>query len=79
MRVIRTVAEMQEIRRCISGSVGLVATLGGIHRGHTRHLQVLRPQCDVLIGSLFLNPTQVFENDDFFDYPPDEAFDIANY
>ena len=51
MRVIRTVAEMQEIRRCISGSVGLVATLGGIHRGHTRHLQVLRPQCDVLIGS----------------------------
>lgn len=79
MRVIRTVAEMQEIRRCISGSVGLVATLGGIHRGHTKHLQVLRPQCDVLIGSLFLNPTQFVENEDFFDYPRDEAFDIANF
>ncbi|MQG36963.1 MAG: pantoate--beta-alanine ligase [SAR202 cluster bacterium] len=79
MRVIRTVAEMQEIRRGISGSVGLVATLGGIHDGHTRHLQILRPQCDVLIGSLFLNPTQFVANEDFLNYPRDEAFDIAKF
>ena len=71
MRVIRTVAEMQEIRRCISGSVGLVATLGGIHRGHTRHLHVLRPPCYVLLGSLFLNSTQVVSTDGFFDYHPE--------
>lgn len=79
MRVIRTVEEMREARRCISGSVGLVATLGGIHNGHTRHLDMLRPKCDVLIGSLFLNPTQFTANEDLSDYPRDEAVDIDNF
>tara|TARA_B100000949_G_scaffold229909_1_gene239507 strand:+ start:222 stop:1061 length:840 start_codon:yes stop_codon:yes gene_type:complete len=79
MRVIRTVEEMRETRRCISGSVGLVATLGGIHNGHTRHLDMLRPKCDVLIGSLFLNPTQFAANEDLSDYPLDEAVDIDNF
>ena len=79
MRVIRTVEEMRETRRCISGSVGLVATLGGIHNGHTRHLDMLRPKCDVLIGSLFLNPTQFAVNEDLSDYPLDEAVDIDNF
>ena len=78
MQVIRTVEEMRETRRCISGSVGLVATLGGIHNGHTRHLDMLRPKCDVLIGSLFLNPTQFAANEDLSDYPLDEAVDIDN-
>ncbi|MDP7088138.1 MAG: pantoate--beta-alanine ligase [Dehalococcoidia bacterium] len=79
MQVIRTVEEMRETRRCISGSVGLVATLGGIHNGHTRHLDMLRPKCDVLIGSLFLNPTQFAVNEDLSDYPLDEAVDIDNF
>ena len=79
MQVIRTVEEMRETRRCISGSVGLVATLGGIHNGHTRHLDMLRPKCDVLIGSLFLNPTQFAANEDLSDYPLDEAVDIDNF
>ena len=79
MRVIRTVEEMRESRRCISGSVGLVATLGGIHNGHTRHLDMLRSKCDVLIGSLFLNPTQFAANEDLSDYPLDEAVDIDNF
>ncbi len=79
MQVIRTVAEMREVRRGVSGSVGLVATLGGIHIGHTTHMDVLRPKCDVLIGSLFLNPTQFGENEDLSSYPADEAADIAEF
>lgn len=79
MRVVRTVAEMREIRRCISGTVGLVATLGGIHVGHTTHMDVVRPKCDVLVGSLFLNPTQFGENEDLSSYPSDEATDIAEF
>ena len=79
MRVIRTAAEMREVRRGLTGSVGLVATLGGVHRGHTAHLDTVRPQCDVMVGSLFLNPTQFGENEDLSTYPSNEASDLAEF
>ena len=79
MQVIRTAAEMREVRRDLTGSVGLVATLGGIHRGHTTHLDTIRPHCDVMIGSLFLNPTQFGENEDLSTYPSHEASDLAEF
>ena len=79
MQVIRTVAEMREVRSRISGTVGLVATLGGIHAGHTTHMDTLRPLCDTLVGSLFLNPTQFSANEDLSSYPADEAADIAEF
>jgi len=70
---------MREVRRGITGSVGLVATLGGIHPGHTTHMDALRPQCDVMIGSLFLNPTQFGENEDLSTYPATESDDLAQF
>ena len=79
MQVIRTAAEMREIRRDLTGSVGLVATLGGIHRGHTTHLDTIRPHCDVMIGSLFLNPTQFGENEDLSTYPLNESSDLPEF
>ena len=79
MEVIRTAAEMQEVRANTTGSVGLVATLGGIHVGHTTHMDTLRPLCDVLVGSLFLNPTQFGANEDISRYPADEAADLAEF
>ncbi len=77
MQVVRTAAEMRETRDQITNSVGLIATLGGIHAGHTAHLDTLRPLCDVLVGSIFLNPTQFGENEDLSKYPADEAADLA--
>ena len=79
MRVIRTVAEMREVRRGMTGSVGLVATLGGVHRGHTTHMDTARPQCDILVGSLFLNPTQFAGNEDLSTYPSNEPADLAEF
>ncbi|NQW21371.1 MAG: pantoate--beta-alanine ligase [Chloroflexi bacterium] len=79
MRVIRTAAEMQEIRSGLSGSVGLVATLGGIHSGHTTHMDTLRPLCGTLVGSMFLNPTQFGENEDISKYPSNELTDLAEF
>ncbi|MDG0867368.1 pantoate--beta-alanine ligase [Candidatus Lucifugimonas marina] len=79
MQVIRTAAEMREVRRGMTGSVGLVATLGGIHIGHTAHMNVLRPMCDVLVGSLFLNPTQFGDNEDLSKYPANEDADLAEF
>lgn len=79
MDVIRTAAVMRKVRREISGSVGLVATLGGIHAGHAKHMDSVRPLCDVLVGSIFLNPTQFGANEDLSNYPSDETEDIAKF
>jgi len=79
MQVIRTVEKMKRVRSGLSGSVGLVATLGGIHVGHTTHMDVIRPQCDTLIGSLFLNPTQFGENEDLSSYPAIEDVDLRQF
>lgn len=79
MQVVRTAAEMRNVRRDIRGTVGLVATLGGIHRGHTTHMDTLRPQVDVLVGSIFLNPTQFGENEDLSTYPATESDDLAEF
>lgn len=79
MQVVRTVAEMREVRRSQKGRVGFVATLGGIHVGHTTHMDIMRPLCDVMIGSLFLNPTQFGESEDLSSYPAVEADDLAQF
>lgn len=79
MQVIRTAAQMRSVRRGISGSVALVATLGGIHAGHTTHMDTVRPLCDAVVGSLFLNPTQFGPNEDLSTYPADEAADLAEF
>tara|TARA_A100001037_G_C14977575_1_gene556574 strand:+ start:122 stop:958 length:837 start_codon:yes stop_codon:yes gene_type:complete len=79
MQVIRTVEKMKRVRSGLSGSVGLVATLGGIHVAHTTHMDVIRPQCDTLIGSLFLNPTQFGENEDLSSYPAIEYVDLREF
>ena len=70
---------MREVRSGISGSVALVATLGGIHAGHTAHMDTVRPLCDVVVGSLFLNPTQFGPGEDLSTYPADEAADLAEF
>ncbi len=79
MRVIRTVSEMREVRCGLMSSVGLVATLGGVHIGHTAHMEMIRPVCDVMIGSLFLNPTQFGEDEDLSTYPSNESADLAEF
>jgi pantoate--beta-alanine ligase len=42
-------------------------------------MNVLRPMCDVLVGSLFLNPTQFGDNEDLSKYPANEDADLAEF
>ncbi len=79
MKVIKTVREMREYRRCLQGRVALVATLGGIHAGHEAHLVRARELAENTIGSLFLNPTQFSANEDLSTYPHDRAADLATF
>jgi pantoate--beta-alanine ligase len=80
MRTLRTVAE---VRTALSADrqagriIGLVPTMGGLHEGHLSLIRQARDECDVVVASLFVNPTQFDDPSDLQAYPRDEARDAG--
>lgn len=80
MKILRTI---EDVRAAVAAArrqgqaVGLVPTMGAFHEGHLSLMRHARGQNDLVVVSLFVNPTQFGANEDLSSYPRDEARDAA--
>lgn len=80
MRTVRTVAELRGALagpRAAGRRIALVPTMGAFHEGHLSLIRRARQQADVVVVSLFVNPTQFRPDEDLAAYPRDEARDAS--
>ncbi len=79
MIVLRTLKQLHQYvagKKQIGKQIGFVPTMGFLHAGHVSLIHLCNHQADITIASIYVNPSQFNDSNDFHKYPKDETKDL---
>jgi pantoate--beta-alanine ligase len=80
MQIYRTITDLRQALKQVKNEglkIGLVPTMGNLHAGHLSLVKKAREQCDFILTTIFINPTQFGPSEDLQNYPRSFEDDVA--